>query len=158
MNSKVTIQVADPAAPPCRRLLEELDDYLQGLYPPQSNHILTVEELCRPNVVFLTATIENRIIGCGGIVNHRDYAEIKRMYVAPGFRGLRIGRRILDELEAIARSWGLSTLRLESGVSQPEALGLYEKAGYHRRGPFGAYPDDPLCVFMEKLLEVNPGG
>ena len=43
-------------------------------------------------------------------------------------------------------------MRLETGVRQPEALGLYETAGYQRRGPFGAYAEDPLCVFMEKRL------
>ena len=47
---------------------------------------------------------------------------------------------------------GLPALRLETGVRQPAALRLYERAGYARRGPFGGYPDDPLSVFMEKLL------
>lgn len=39
---------------------------------------------------------------------------------------------------------------LETGISQPEALGLYERSGYARRGPFGAYAEDPLSVFMHK--------
>ena len=74
------------------------------------------------------------------------------MYVMPEFRGLQLGRRMLEELEARARSSGLQVARLETGVAQPEALGLYERAGYQRRGPFGSYPEDPLCVFMEKSL------
>lgn len=41
---------------------------------------------------------------------------------------------------------------LETGPYQPEALALYAAAGYERRGPFGAYRDDPLSVFMEKGL------
>jgi putative acetyltransferase len=150
--SSVTIQVADPAAPEVLSLFEELDGYLTSLYPPESNHILSVAELQKPNVVFLTAAVEGQIVGCGSVVNHGDYAEIKRMFVRPRVRGLRIGRRILDELETIARSWGMTTARLETGVWQPEALGLYERAGYQRRSPFGSYPDDRLCVFMEKLL------
>ena len=158
MSREITIQVADPATPPVLKLLEKLDGYLLGLYPPESNHILTVEELRQPNVVFLTAMLEGRAVGCGGLVNHREYAEIKRMFVAPNCRGLRIGRRILEELETIARSWGITRARLETGVRQPEALALYEKAGYQRRGPFGAYPDHPLCVFMEKMLAANPDG
>ena len=46
---------------------------------------------------------------------------------------------------------------LETGVRQPEALGLYSRAGYVRRGPCGSYPDDPLSVFMEKqLTQMSP--
>jgi len=43
-------------------------------------------------------------------------------------------------------------MMLETGISQPEALGLYERSGYVRRGPYGDYPDDPLSVFMHKRL------
>jgi putative acetyltransferase len=45
---------------------------------------------------------------------------------------------------------GRHILRLEAGIHQPEALGLYEALGYVRRGPFGDYGDDPVSVFMEK--------
>jgi putative acetyltransferase len=47
-------------------------------------------------------------------------------------------------------------LRLETGVRQPEALGLYRKLGYRERGPFGAYKPDPLSVFMEKRVGALP--
>jgi putative acetyltransferase len=149
----ITIQPDDPASPENARLLHQLDEYLTALYPPESNHILTVEELRQPNVTFLTARLEVTIIGCGAYVNHDGaYAEIKRMFVLPRFRGLRVGQRILGELESLARASGLRVARLETGVAQPEALHLYEKAGYRKCGTFGSYPEDPLCVFMEKQL------
>jgi putative acetyltransferase len=47
---------------------------------------------------------------------------------------------------------GCRVLRLETGPYQPDAIGLYERCGFARRGPFGAYADDPLSVFMEKTL------
>jgi putative acetyltransferase len=47
---------------------------------------------------------------------------------------------------------GLATLRLETGVKQQPAIRLYEAAGFRRCGPFGSYRDDPLSIFMEKLL------
>jgi putative acetyltransferase len=43
-------------------------------------------------------------------------------------------------------------LKLETGPSQPEALGLYARCGYQRCGRFGNYTDDPLSVFMQKAL------
>lgn len=58
----------------------------------------------------------------------------------------------MDDLESRARAAGFTVARLEPGISQPEALGLYARAGYRRRGPFGDYADDPLSVFMEKAL------
>jgi putative acetyltransferase len=63
-----------------------------------------------------------------------------------------VGERLLAELERRARVDGLLVLRLETGVRQPAAVRLYERAGYARRGPFGDYSDDPLSLFMEKRL------
>jgi putative acetyltransferase len=152
----VEIQPLDAGKPEARRLIEELDGYLTGLYPSASNHLLPVEALREPHVVFLVARIDGRVAGCGAYVNQGgEYAEIKRMYVVPEFRGLRIGRRMLEELEVRARGAGLNVARLETGVWQPEALGLYERAGYQRRGPFGSYCEDPLSVFMEKKLTAS---
>jgi putative acetyltransferase len=47
-------------------------------------------------------------------------------------------------------SRGCAMFRLETGVSQPEALSFYARAGYARRERFGRYPEDPLSVFMQK--------
>ena len=44
------------------------------------------------------------------------------------------------------------SVRLETGIYQPEALGLYRSAGYVEREAFGDYVPDPLSVFMEKRL------
>jgi len=152
----IEIQLTDPASSEARGLIDQLDAYLTGMYPRESNHLLPVEALREPNVVFLVARIDGRAAGCGAFVNQRgEYAEIKRMYVVPEFRGLQIGRRMLEALEARAQNAGLSVARLETGVWQPEALGLYERAGYERRGPFGSYREDPLSVFMEKKLSAS---
>ncbi|GGF56767.1 hypothetical protein GCM10011332_07780 [Terasakiella brassicae] len=40
----------------------------------------------------------------------------------------------------------------ETGVSQPEVIGLYRNAGFVEIGPFGEYQLDPLSLFMEKEL------
>jgi putative acetyltransferase len=143
----------DPASPDARELIERLDKLMTGLYPAESNHLLPVEALRQPNVTFLTASVNGEVAGCGAFVNQGgEYAEIKRMFVLPEFRGLKLGRRILEELESRARAAGLALARLETGIHQPEALLLYERAGYQRRGPFGDYSEDPLSIFMEKKL------
>jgi putative acetyltransferase len=154
MMQAVTIRSADPASPEARRLIQELDTYLESLYPAECNHLLSVEALRQPNVTFLTASVDGRTVGCAAYVNQDgEYAEIKRMYVMPEYRSLKIGRRLLQELELRAAAAGLHVSRLETGVYQPEALRLYERAGYTRRGAFGSYRDDErFSVFMEKKL------
>ena len=61
--------------------------------------------------------------------------------------------KLMEKLECLARQQGLSVIRLETGIYQPEAIGLYRKLGYVDRSSFGNYPtDDPMSVFMEKPL------
>lgn len=62
---------------------------------------------------------------------------------------------IMEYLETELHNRGINLLRLETGIKQPEALGLYRKLGYRERGPFGAYSNDPLSVFMEKRLSMK---
>jgi putative acetyltransferase len=148
-----TIRNDDPALPEVRRLIKELDAFLVSLYPSESNHLLPIDGLRQPNVTFLTARLPDRVIGCGALVNHDgEYGELKRMFVLPEFRGLKVGRRILDELESRARACELRLIRLETGIAQHNALALYENAGYRRIGPFGTFHEDPLCVYLEKRL------
>ena len=39
----IVITIADPAHPPVRAMVEELDAYLVPLYPAESNHLLDIE-------------------------------------------------------------------------------------------------------------------
>jgi putative acetyltransferase len=148
----VTIEVADPGEPVAAGLIAALDAYQTALYPTASNHLLAVEALRASNVTFLLATVDGQAVGCGALVDRGEYAEVKRMFVAPGFRGRGIAARLLAELEQHTHDLRVPVIRLETGVRQPEALRLYERAGYIRSGPFGDYPDDPESVFMEKQL------
>ena len=64
-----------------------------------------------------------------------------------------VGGAMLGAVESAGRGMGLQWLRIETGSRQPEALSLFERAGYARRGRFGAYPlGDPWSIFMEKAL------
>lgn len=153
----ISIAVEDPDQPGIRAMLEAGDAYYASLYPAESNHVLDVSSLKRPGVSFYVARAEGRLLGFGAIVDRGDgWAEIKRMYVVPDARGRRIGRRLLEALEAHAGRLGAERVRLETGVRQPEALGLYRSAGYREVPTFGNYRPDPLSVFMEKLLPGSP--
>jgi len=90
--------------------------------------------------------------GCGGFWTFGDYVEIKRVWVDPSMRGMKLGQLMMDVLHEAARDMGYELARLETGIHQPEALKLYEKLGYRTIAPFGDYRPDPLSVFMEKTL------
>ncbi len=64
------------------------------------------------------------------------------MYVRPQFRGSGFAKLILNRLADHARAHGVSLLRLETGIHQREAIGLYEGLGFRRILPFGAYKPD----------------
>ncbi len=149
----IEIALEDPAEPEVAPLLQASDAYMASLYPAESNHMLDVASLRQPHVAFLVARVDGKALGCGAVVDSGEgWAEVKRMFVSPAARGLNLGRRLLDEIEAIAARRGARVLRLEMGGAQPEALGLYRSAGFVEIGPFGAYRPDPLSIFMEKSV------
>lgn len=134
-------------------LIAELDDYQSKLYPPESHHALDLSSVSEQGLLFVMARDDaGQAIGCGAIVLTREYGELKRMYVRPDQRGQGLAKQILQTLEAAAAAADCSELKLESGPYQPEALGLYARSGYTICGPYGAYTDDPLSVFMRKTL------
>lgn len=134
-------------------LIDELDAYQKPLYPPECHYGIDMAALCAPNVLFAVARDElGQAIGCGAIVLQSDYGELKRMFTRPGSRGKGVARALIALLESEAGARGCRQLMLETGPLQLEAIALYERCGYRRRGPFGAYPDDPNSVFMHKLL------
>jgi len=145
-----------PDQPAVIQLIAELDDYQDKLYPPESRHTVDIRTLAQPNVLFAVVRDAAGVVSaCGAIVIHADFGELKRMYVHPRARGQGMGRALIEFLETAALQRGCTLIRLETGPYQPEALGLYERMGYTRRGPFAKYTDDPLSVFMEKPLATN---
>ncbi len=153
-----TIDPGDPGEADVAALLAASESLAYALYPPQSVHMLDVAELTRPSVRFLVArSAEGTAEGCGAVVLEDDgTAELKRMFVTPSARGRGLGASLLGRLEDEARRAGVGVIRLETGVQQPEAIGLYRRFGYVDRGPFGRYAEDPLSVFMEKRLALSP--
>ncbi|HEV7871531.1 MAG TPA: GNAT family N-acetyltransferase [Modestobacter sp.] len=94
-------------------------------------------------------------IGCGALRPlEAGAAELKRMYAVPAARGRGISRLLLAGLEAEAATRGWTTLRLETGAKQPEAVALYTGVGYRPIGPFGHYvgEDAEDSLFFARTL------
>ena len=158
-NDFVTIRQEHPATEAASQLIAELDAYLSPLYPQESQHGYSIEKLIAQRVEFFVLYHDGEPAACGGVqffANHdnpdESYGELKRMYVRDEFRGRGFGKQLLAHLERLAVDKGVTTMRLETGTRQPEAVGLYESSGYHRIPPFGGYWDDPLSLCYEKRL------
>jgi putative acetyltransferase len=151
--TELIVQLESPYHEGVARLVDELDAYQTSLYPAESNHLLDLESLGNPSIRFFVARRDGRALGCGALrIDPAGFGEVKRMFVLPEARGMGVGKQILHCIEEQANTEGLSFLRLETGIYQPEALTLYRAAGFVERGPFGHYGPDPLSVFMEKAL------
>lgn len=145
------IKLETPNQPEVVALIDLLDAYQLSLYPPESVYALDMNSLLQPNVLFAVArNLDGAAVGCGAIVVTPEYGEVKRMFVHPSARGQGVAQRLLGMLETEALARGCRQFMLETGPSQPEAIGLYQRLGYRVRGPYGDYRDDPLSVFMEK--------
>jgi GNAT superfamily N-acetyltransferase len=119
-------------------------------------HAVRAEQVTPPHGAFVVARLDGVAVGCGAVralvVGPGGVAEIKRMYTVPSARRRGISRALLARLEAEASGLGYRRLQLETGLRQPEAIALYESAGYHRIATYGQYEGDELSVCFAKHL------
>ena len=102
----------------------------------------------------LVAYYDEKAVGCGAFREFEPgVAEIKRMYVSGEMRGRGIAGMILAELENWAKELNFSECILETGVKQPEALGLYKKHGYQTMPSYGQYLNVENSVCLRKPFE-----
>ena len=154
-QESVTLCSADPHGAPATALLAAMCAELTSRYGrPPSPYL--AGEATQPRTVFLVAHLDGEPTGCGALRRiDETTVEVKRMYVAPAGRRRGLARRLLVELERYAAGFRYERIILETGFFQPEALALYDSAGYRRTPPYGRYVGNPESVCFEKWL-VEP--
>ena len=134
--------------------LAELNRRSESGYDPTAGVSAEPQEFRPPLGHFVVAYVGSEAIGCGAVKHVPGQpAEIKRMWVSDGARGLGLGRRLLAELEAFAADAGATLLRLETNRTLTEAIGLYRSVGYVEVAPFN---DEPFADhWFEKSLRPS---
>ncbi len=135
----------------------ELNDRFPEGFDPGDTLVADAHHFDPPSGVFLIARSSKTqrtgggVIACGGAhCLDGEVGEIKRMWVAPNYRGKGIGRSLLGALEAECARIGYSTVRLDTNSVLTQAISLYETAGYR---PIPAYNDNPFAkAWFEKTL------
>ncbi len=147
----------NPDRPDVVALIEASDAYSLERYPPEGHFGTDVVGLASPDVAFLVARRHGKAEGCGAVKWLADgTAELKRLFVSEAARGLGLGRRIMARLEAIAAARGVTTLYLETGPLNTEAVAMYRRRGYVECGPFADYAVNPYSLFMTRNLTGKP--
>lgn len=82
------------------------------------------------------------MIGYAGLWAIMDEGHITNIAVKQGFRGQKLGERLLIELMRQAADKGLARMTLEVRVSNRVAQGLYEKLGFRAAGLRRRYYSD----------------
>ena len=92
-------------------------------------------------------------LGCGAIKHYADKVmEVKRMYTLPSSRGKGVASMVLAELEKWAKELAYEKCILETGIKQPEAIGLYQKQGYAPIPNYGQYAGVEESKCFEKWI------
>ncbi len=149
------IERVSPADETARRCVafyfEELERRFDAGFDPAASLPAEDRDLLPPAGAFLVGSIDGEPVACGAVKTiEPGVGSLKRMWVGDDVRGLGIGRRMLQALEAEARALGLDTLRLETNRALAEAIRLYRTAGYREVSRFN---DDPYAHhWFEKRL------
>jgi GNAT superfamily N-acetyltransferase len=141
----------DPLA---RELVGRVQQEYVSRYGGPDEAVVDPAEFRPPAGLFLVAEVDGVPAGCGAWrVHGPGVAEVKRVYVAPGFRRCGLARLLMAALEDSAAAAGSRAVVLNSGDRQPEALALYAALGYTSAPGYGQYADAPGAVFLGKRLE-----
>jgi ribosomal protein S18 acetylase RimI-like enzyme len=109
-------------------------------------------EYSPPSGRLLLAKHEDKIAGCVALRKIDDeVCEMKRLYVKPAFRGLKLGRRLADEIIEEAKAIGYKKMRLDTLPQMREAINMYKSIGFYDIEPYRYNPEQG-ALFMEKEL------
>jgi DNA-binding MarR family transcriptional regulator/GNAT superfamily N-acetyltransferase len=153
--ASVQITPVDPEHPDARYCLAEYVAELNRRSPrgfdPSVGATALPHEVRPPAGQFFVAYLQDQPVGCGAVKHHADApAEIKRMWVAAQARGIGLGRRLLETLEACARTSGARLAHIETSAVLIEALSLYRSTGWVEVPRFN---DEPFADhWLEKEL------
>lgn len=131
----IEVRHEPPDSPAARALFEEYMDLVRdraGRDLREADHIFATADVFNgPGSAWLVMYDDGRPVACGGLRPlEAGIGEIKRMFVTATARRRGHARRLLNELESLARAAGQTRIRLLTTELLPEALALYERSGY----------------------------
>jgi putative acetyltransferase len=148
----MTVHIVEvgPDDPRLAPLIGELRVELDARYPEEVDFDHPV---VKREAYFLLAIRSGVPVACCAVQPlDGDECELKRMYVVPDLRGQGIAGRLMARVEDLAARLGAVRVKLETGPRQPEAIKVYERAGYAQIPNYPPYDGWDLSVCYAKTL------
>ena len=141
-------RLVDPSDPDLVALLVATVADLNARYPDYDPDPVVADS------DYFVARLDGAPVGCVGLrAIGGGRGEIKRMFVAASGRRRGIAAQLVAALEERAAERGMSTVVLETGIRQPEAIALYIALGYTPIDAFGEYATSPLSRCYGKGIQ-----
>lgn len=98
-------------------------------------------EYSPPRGGLILATVNGQLAGCCAMrpldaVDYPNACEMKRLYVRPIFRGLRLGRLLAEHILDVARLAGYGCILLDTLDDMESARALYQELGFAEIPPY----------------------
>ncbi|MCC8366000.1 GNAT family N-acetyltransferase [Xenorhabdus sp. PB61.4] len=137
---------------------------LESLYiNPESFGATYQEESTKSEQEFITkitgslilgAYLNNELIGVIGFQQNSNYKTLHKgiiwgFYVKPGYRGLKVGEKLMDNLITLLKKSNVKKLSLAVVEENVSAIHLYEKMG------FKVYGKEPISLKIDEEKYVN---
>ncbi len=125
---------------------------------PASEYVpAVIEKVCGkppPEGIFYLINVDGKLAGMGGLRGLTpSQAEVKRIYICPGFRGMRLGEHVLDRLLSDARDFGYERACLDTAPFMKSAQRVYENNGFVDRPPYEGVEVPPEFHSRWRFLE-----
>ena len=148
----IIVERADPRSPSARELLRAGHAAMQALFPAKRQVAFSIEPFLADSVLLFVASGAGRDVGCCALFLNRDFAELKRLYVAPNARRQGAADRLVAHAEKVAMGAGFTQLKLETGATLSASHQLYARHGFTQCEVFGDHAPSSESLFLVKQL------
>ena len=128
---------------------------LRSVSPEGSTHVLDIEGLKDPSIIFWSLWEQDQLMGCGALkFLNKDHGEFKSIRVADKFRKKDHGIKVINHLIKEAKKLNIKKISLETGAGNffIPARKLFNKCGFKISKPFAHYKEDPEACYMSLLI------
>ena len=106
----------------------------------------------RPGGALLVARVDGDAAGCIALRRLDDQrCEAKRLYVRPGYRGLGLGRQLLEAVIQTARDFGYVTMHGDTMPVMTDAMAMYQRFGFELCEPYSGKPTPGAIYYVLPL-------
>tara|TARA_Y100000590_G_scaffold420361_1_gene522981 strand:+ start:116 stop:577 length:462 start_codon:yes stop_codon:yes gene_type:complete len=128
---------------------------LKSVSPEGNTHVLDIEGLKDPSIIFWSLWEQDQLVGCGALkFLNKDHGEFKSIRVADKFRKKGYGIKVINHLVKEAKKLNIKKISLETGAGNffIPARKLFNKCGFKASEPFAHYKKDPDACYMSLLI------